>query len=113
MLAEDIAPAAEHGGDRTGQVGITNLRREHDAGYIIARLKRDDPKLAQQVIDGTITAHARRTAKARQRYDRELGDLRRVVLSAVRRGALSEVEAARLAGISRTTLRKWREDERR
>lgn len=29
-----------------------------DAGYVVARLKRDDPELAAQVINGTLTAHA-------------------------------------------------------
>ena len=39
-------------------VGITNPSdKTNDAEYVIRRLKRDNPALAQQVIDGTLTAN--------------------------------------------------------
>ena len=50
-------PLGPHGGDHRDQVGITNLVANTD-DYVIARLKRDDPGLAAEVIEGRITAHA-------------------------------------------------------
>lgn len=50
---------AEHGGDRTvEQVRDTNLKRQDDATYLVSRLKRDEPELAQQVLTGKISANA-------------------------------------------------------
>ena len=49
---------AEHGGDRK-QDRATVLHGGHDTvDYVVARLKRDDPTLAEQVVRGEITANA-------------------------------------------------------
>ena len=40
------------------QVGDTNLKRENDATYLVSRLKRDEPELAEQVLTGKISANA-------------------------------------------------------
>lgn len=70
MLAEDVEPVAGHGGKRK-QVSDTNLPTEPDATYVLARLKRDDPDLARQVIDGHVSANAAAiTAGIRNRYVR-------------------------------------------
>ncbi len=54
-----IPGLAEHGGEREkGQVRITNMNKQTDtADYILARLKRDNPTLAQRLIDGEVTAN--------------------------------------------------------
>ena len=48
-------PSRPHGGD--GGFQPCNTRFEQDATYVVARLKRDDPDLAAQVIEGTISPH--------------------------------------------------------
>jgi hypothetical protein len=63
MIREDIAPMREsrrptneeqaHKGDN-----ITLTGRGTDPSYVIARLKRDDPDLAQEVVEGRMSAHA-------------------------------------------------------
>lgn len=59
VLAEGVTPAAKPGRPKNGNVGDTNIKdRENDATYIVARLKRDDPTLAEQVIAGQITPNA-------------------------------------------------------
>ena len=57
---EAIPPARAHGGDRkSDQVSDTKLISEQpDASYVVARLKRDDPDIANAVINGTITPNA-------------------------------------------------------
>ena len=58
LIREGVQPVAEHGGKRD-QVGGTNLPSdENDATYVLARLKRDQPELAQQVIDGELSPNA-------------------------------------------------------
>lgn len=51
-------PLAEHGANQHGGVGVTNSSEENDATYVVARLKRDAPDLARQVIDGQVSANA-------------------------------------------------------
>lgn len=62
VLAEGIEPAAKNGTNRftaESRVSVTNPTSEQpDNTYVVARLKRDDPALAQQVIAGEITANA-------------------------------------------------------
>lgn len=59
---EEIQPLAKHGGDRrsssTQGNQITSKRRGDSRDYVIARLERDDPQLAQRVKRGEITATA-------------------------------------------------------
>ena len=70
MLAQAVEPVAGHGGKRE-QVSDTNLPTEPDATYVLARLKRDDPDLAQDVIDGKVSANAAAIrAGIRRRYVR-------------------------------------------
>ena len=58
LLLEQVGELSGHGGDhRQGDNG-TLKGRGTDPTYILARLKRDRPDLARQVIDGAISAHA-------------------------------------------------------
>lgn len=68
MFDEEIRPATTHGGDRRSgaiQVDPVNLKTQggNSREYVIARLERDDPQLAQQVKRGEITATAASRAK--------------------------------------------------
>ncbi len=55
LIREGIAPAATPGRPEKGNVRDTNIDQSDTADYIVARLKRDDPDLAQQVIDGAVS----------------------------------------------------------
>lgn len=63
----DIQPIAKHGEIGRGRARgnqITSTERRGDSrDYVIARLERDDPELAQQVKRGEITATAASRAK--------------------------------------------------
>jgi hypothetical protein len=70
MLAEAVEPVATHGLNQHGGVCDTKSS-EQDATYVLARLKRDDPDLAQEVIDGKVSANAAAIrAGIRRRYVR-------------------------------------------
>ncbi|MDJ0490579.1 hypothetical protein QNA24_29805 [Rhodococcus qingshengii] len=69
LLAEDVPALGVNGGDRRSetarlgsvqQSGATRLNdsAENNANYITARLKRDDPEMAEKVIAGEITPNA-------------------------------------------------------
>mgnify|MGYP006990451346 CR=1 FL=1 len=62
LLLEEIPESQSHGGDRRSnevQVRVTNLKAQTDtAEYIVARLKRDAPELAEKVIRGELTPNA-------------------------------------------------------
>lgn len=58
-----------------------------------------------------VRAAAARRDRARQALERSVTDLRAVVLEALEDHGMSESEAARLAGVARTTVRKWRADD--
>jgi len=60
VLGMMTTAAAKHGANqhRDSGVGVTNCTEENDAAYVVARLKRDDPALAAQVVSGTITPNA-------------------------------------------------------
>lgn len=50
-----------NGGDRRSkefQFGITKLNTDNDANYALRRLRRDNPDLAQRVLQGELSAHA-------------------------------------------------------
>lgn len=71
MLREDVQPVGKQG--RPGKGGDTTITRkdENDATYVLARLKRDRPDLAAEVIAGTLTANAAAVdAGIRHRYAR-------------------------------------------
>lgn len=57
MLAEDVQPVGAKPGP-SGNVGDANNSQENNATYVLARLKRDRPDLADQVVAGTLTANA-------------------------------------------------------
>lgn len=59
-----------------------------------------------------VQAAAARRDRARTALDRSVDDLRAVVLDAIEGNGMTESEAARLAGVARTTVRKWRADAR-
>lgn len=59
-----------------------------------------------------VQAAAARRDRARQALDHITGDLRDVVLRAVEEHGMTEAEAARLAGVGRMTVRKWRAEAR-
>jgi hypothetical protein len=58
MLRQELPAVAARPGPKPGDVRDTNNSEQDDATYVVARLKRDDPALAAQVIDGTITPNA-------------------------------------------------------
>jgi hypothetical protein len=60
LLRADIPPARAHGGDRkSDQVCDTKLiTDQQDVSYVVSRLKRDNPDIAADVINGTITPNA-------------------------------------------------------
>nr|WLJ25508.1 MAG: hypothetical protein [Corynebacterium phage HS01] len=51
-------PTANGVGRPSGNGGVTTIKEKNDTNHILARLKRDHPDLAQQVIDGELTANA-------------------------------------------------------
>ena len=53
-----LAPLNSHGGDHTKEQGGNTTLQANTADRVVQRLKRDNPQLAQQVINGTTTAHA-------------------------------------------------------
>jgi hypothetical protein len=55
-----LAPLDTHGTNQHAErgVGNTNSSIRGTADHVVQRLKRDNPQLAQQVINGTTTAHA-------------------------------------------------------
>src|SRR5690606_40855315 len=58
LLLEELPESQSHGGDRRSNevhVRATNLNAQTDtAEYVVARLKRDDPALAEKVIRGEL-----------------------------------------------------------
>ena len=60
MMREEVTPVAAHGavGKGRNRVCNTNSIEQTDGAYVIARLKRDDPELAAEVVAGNITPHA-------------------------------------------------------
>lgn len=77
MLAEDVPEAAPHGAVGNGRSRRSDTPSTHkrDAAEILARLKRDRPDLAAQVVDGTLSANeAAIAAGIRKRYIRVRAD---------------------------------------
>lgn len=77
MLAEDVPEAAPHGANQhTAGVSDTHsTQARRDAAAILARLKRDRPDLAAQVVGGTLSANeAAIAAGIRKRYIRVRAD---------------------------------------
>jgi hypothetical protein len=60
LLLKHVGPLVGHGQIGKGRVrdGNTNSKPQSDQTYILARLKRDRPDLARQVIDGAVSVHA-------------------------------------------------------
>lgn len=57
---EEVAQASAHGTNRhsTAREGATQSSDHHAVDGILARLKRDDPDMAQQVVNGELSANA-------------------------------------------------------
>ena len=53
-----LAPLDTHGTNRFAKDRLRNTNSTDTADHVVQRLKRDNPQLAQQVINGTTTAHA-------------------------------------------------------
>lgn len=72
MLAEAVEPQrSARGGPVPSNSSDTKVSEQPDATYVLARLKRDDPDLARQVIDGQVSANAAAIqAGIRRRYVR-------------------------------------------
>jgi hypothetical protein len=60
LLREEVQPVDQHGAIGNGRSRGCNTKStlQTDATYVIARLKRDDPQLAADVIAGNISPHA-------------------------------------------------------
>ncbi len=56
LIREGVQPVAEN--RWKASVGDANSSEENDATYVLARLKRDQPDLAQQVIEGELSPNA-------------------------------------------------------
>lgn len=57
LIAEDV-PAARPPGRPASNVSATHITGARDATAIVARLKRDDPELAERVVRGELSANA-------------------------------------------------------
>jgi hypothetical protein len=51
-----VVPARHHGSSRHSDT--TSRTEQRDSAYLVSRLKRDDPKLAAEVVEGKITPNA-------------------------------------------------------
>lgn len=59
LLKEEIAPARPVGRpDEEANLRATNIKTSDTTEYVVARLKRDDPELADRVVRGELTANA-------------------------------------------------------
>lgn len=75
-LGGDLAEHGEIGNGRESRDRDTNSKKQDDATYIVARLRRDEPELAEKVMAGDLSANAAAIeAGFRRRYIRiPLGD---------------------------------------
>lgn len=59
MMRDEVRAARDSAGrPLASNVCNTNISEQTDGTYVIARLKRDDPELAAEVVAGNITPHA-------------------------------------------------------
>jgi hypothetical protein len=66
LIADDVQPAAAQGEIGRGRVrdcGTNSNAKPDRVEHVIARLKRDDPALAERGVNGEITANAAARAK--------------------------------------------------
>lgn len=56
LMQGDLPTAGALGSNQHGVSGTQPTQAKRDAGAILARLKRDHPDLAQQVINGDVSA---------------------------------------------------------
>jgi hypothetical protein len=57
-LGGELAEQGKWERDEPSKVRDTKLSRQDDATYLVSRLKRDEPELAEQVLTGKISANA-------------------------------------------------------
>lgn len=104
VLAEGIEPVGENGnGPGRGHKRVCDTKAfttQQDSTYVVARLKRDDPALAKQVIAGEITANAAAIASGiRKPYARHrTDDPNRAIQSLLRHYTREQLTAALLGG---------------
>lgn len=98
LLSEEVEPLAEHGVNQYGD-GATKSSGANTADYVVARLKRDDPILAEQVVRGEITANAAARAAGIRRPRIVLSTPERIVKSL--RKHLDDATLHRLAELLR------------
>ena len=100
MMREEVTPVAAHGavGKGRNRVSDTNSIDQPDSTYVIARLKRDDPGLAAEVVAGNITPNAAAIkAGIRKQYCRARTDDARLAVGALLRFYTREQLLAALA----------------
>ena len=76
LAMQDIAPASPHGANQHsgGHSATVSTRPDRDtAAATVARLKRDDPALADLVVSGEVTAHAAARQKGWKKPRVQLG----------------------------------------
>lgn len=87
LLGKEESPERGHGGDRRSgdfQAGATRLKNQHNTSeQFLARLKREDPGMAQRVIDGELSANEAALAK-KWRYPRIVVSTPKRVVEALR-----------------------------
>lgn len=97
-IDEQTPPLAKHGeiGNGRGSDTTSTVDPDRDSTYVIARLKRDDPELAEQVIAGSITPNAAAIqAGIRRRYIRcRADDVNLAVASLLRVYTADEIRGA-------------------
>lgn len=62
LLLEEIEPTAAHGTNRHTSRHSTTVSRD-TADAVVAKLKRDDPALAEKVVNGELSAYAAARSK--------------------------------------------------
>ena len=92
-VLESLPPANPNGTNRFSLGDTKATSDENNAGYVVSRLKRDDSELAQQVVNGEITANAAAVkAGIRHKYARiRTDDVTRAVTKLLEVYELDEV----------------------
>lgn len=109
LIREGVQPVAEHGeiGNGRSRGGVTTSKEENDATYVLARLKRDQPELAQRVIDGELSPNAAAIkAGIRKSYFRCRSDSPQLAVASLLRHYTREqvLAALEMNGIDRSKM---------
>ncbi len=104
LIREGVQPVAEKPGPN---VCDANNSEQTDATYVLARLKRDQPELAQQVIDGELSPNAAAIkAGIRKSYFRCRSDSPQLAVASLLRHYTKEqvLAALEMNGIDRSKM---------